>query len=193
MKWIIFQAVPTGEQQYQMYVAPLMFDVKEEPAPAGTMLRATPLPNLTIPKAVDILRIGEPIRISPANSRNTCGFFSPDGNSLIFASTAGKENPEEPGSGYVATGRELSLVVSRRNGDFSCGRLARRSRGRRAGEDRRLAKHPLTNNNAYDAECSYSPDGNWICYTSKVTGDLELYAMRPRWRRGKAADAYPRL
>jgi Tol biopolymer transport system component len=42
-----------------------------------------------------------------------------------------------------------------------------------------LAKHPLTSNNAYDAEGSYSPDGRWICFTSNMTGDLELYAMRP--------------
>ena len=67
MHWIIFQAVPAAQQQYQMYVAPV------QSGPQG------------------ITGIGTHIRISPEDSRNTCGFFSPDGNSIIFASTAGKE------------------------------------------------------------------------------------------------------
>src|SRR4051794_10917498 len=104
MRWIIFQAVPHGEQQYQMYVAPLMYNVEGRSPPPGSVLRATPLPGLKIPQATDIARLGEPIRISPTNSRNTCGFFSPDGYSLIFASTAGKEDSSEPSSGYQRQG-----------------------------------------------------------------------------------------
>jgi Tol biopolymer transport system component len=41
-----------------------------------------------------------------------------------------------------------------------------------------LAKHPLTDNHAYDAEDAFSPDGGWIVFTSNRTGDLELFAMR---------------
>ncbi len=33
-----------------------------------------------------------------------------------------------------------------------------------------LAKHPLTNNVGYDAECSYSPDGKWIVFSSNQAG-----------------------
>src|SRR4051812_17249354 len=54
MQWIIFQATPKGEQQYQMFVARVVYE------------------------GSDIRRIDQPIRISPANSRNTCGYFSPD-------------------------------------------------------------------------------------------------------------------
>src|SRR3954470_12763860 len=51
MQWIIFQATPKGEKQYHMYVAA----VKQEGG--------------------NISGIDTPIRISPANSRNTCGSF----------------------------------------------------------------------------------------------------------------------
>src|SRR2546423_9721116 len=78
MKWIIFQAAPGAEQNYQMFIAPL--HIGQTP-PAG-----------------------RPIQISPHNSRNTCGYFSPDGASLIFASTAGKEDPNEPSAGYQRKG-----------------------------------------------------------------------------------------
>jgi hypothetical protein len=82
MKWIVFQAIPPGQSHYQMYLAELKwFD--------GS-----------------ITGIEKPIRISPENSRNTCGFFSPDGKTLIFASTAGKEDPEEPTAGYQREGRD---------------------------------------------------------------------------------------
>src|SRR5688572_2195574 len=104
MKWIIFQAYPNGEDQYQMFVAPLMYDVIERSPAPGEVLRATPLPNLKIPMANNIIRLGEPSRISPKNSRDTCGYFWPDGNSIIFGSTAGKEIPDEPSSGYQRQG-----------------------------------------------------------------------------------------
>jgi Tol biopolymer transport system component len=42
-----------------------------------------------------------------------------------------------------------------------------------------LAKHPITCNTAYDAECAFSPDGKWIVFTSNRTGDSELFVMRP--------------
>ena len=47
---------------------------------------------------------GADAKSPPPNSRNTCGYFSPDGYSLLFASTAGKEDPEEPSSGYQRQG-----------------------------------------------------------------------------------------
>lgn len=80
MTWIIFQAAPKGQQQYQMFVAKL----KRE----GDRISG----------------IETPTQISPEPSRNTCGYFSPDGKSLIFASTTDKEKPDEPNSGYQREG-----------------------------------------------------------------------------------------
>ena len=37
----------------------------------------------------------------------------------------------------------------------------------------------LTDNQSYDAECVYSPDGAKILFTSDRDGDLELYTMNP--------------
>ncbi len=80
MDWVIFQGTPKGEKNYQMFVAPL---ISESGVPR---------------------RLGPPVRITPADSRNTCGFFSPDGKSIIFGSTAGKEDPSELSSGFQRQG-----------------------------------------------------------------------------------------
>src|SRR3954463_16594772 len=50
MNWIIFQATPKGEKQYAMYVAKLQR--------SGVRITGADVPK----------------RISPPNSRNTCGF-----------------------------------------------------------------------------------------------------------------------
>lgn len=178
MSWIIFQAVPKGEKQYQMFVAPLMYDVSESAPAPGTVVRATPLPGITIPHATDIIRIGDPVRISPSVSRNTCGWFSPDGNSILFASTAGKEKPEEPSSGYQREGRDYRWSFPEGMEIFRADGWQGAIAAADPGSIVDLAKHAITNNAAYDAECSFSPDGKWIVFTSMMTGDGELYAMR---------------
>ncbi|MDB5298574.1 MAG: WD40-like beta Propeller containing protein, partial [Phycisphaerales bacterium] len=118
MKWIIFQASPHGEPHYQMYVAPLQWQ-------DGRITGA-----------------GKPTRISPPNSRNTCGYFSPDGHSLIFASTVGKENPDEKEGGYQREGRDYRW-------GFPAGMEIYRADNWQAdveaagGKDINLAQHPL--------------------------------------------------
>ena len=42
-----------------------------------------------------------------------------------------------------------------------------------------LTKNPITSNDAHEAECAFSPDGKWIVYMSRISGDPELYVMRP--------------
>ncbi len=160
MKWIIFQAVPRGEQNYQMYVAQTKWAVER------------------------LIGAQTPTRITPKDSRNTCGFFSPDGKSLIFASTAGKEDPSEPSSGYQRQGGTYRW-------DFPTGMEIYRADNWEAavkaagpGGEINLAQHRLTENKAYDAECAFSSDGKWIVYTSNETGDLELRAMTPDGKPG---------
>lgn len=41
-----------------------------------------------------------------------------------------------------------------------------------------LTIKPLTENNVYDAECAFSPDGKWIVYTSKASGNLDVWVMK---------------
>jgi Tol biopolymer transport system component len=47
-----------------------------------------------------------------------------------------------------------------------------------AGKAVDLAKYTLTDNKFYDAECAYSPDGKWICFTSMRSNDGDIYIMR---------------
>ena len=154
MKWIIFQAVPKSEKQFQMFVA----KVHTQDA--------------------QIKGIDTPIRISPSNSRNTCGYFSPDGKALIFASTTGKENPDEPTSGYQREGRDYRWSYPTGMEIFRADNWLDAIEQAKSTDIVDLAKHPLTNNDAYDAECAFSPDGQWICFTSNRSGDMELYAMK---------------
>lgn len=156
MKWVIFQATPHGQKHYQMYIAPL--------GEAGPL--------------------GEPIRISQTPSRNTCGFFSPDGKTIIFSSTAGKEVADEPAAGYqregrdykwsFPTGMEIWLWPSWEHG-FVDGKPQRQAHGDMAELAPELARRALTDNEAYDAEASFSPDGRHLVFASDRTGDLEIY------------------
>lgn len=162
MKWVIFQAAPRGESHYQMYVAAL---AAEE--------------NGAVPT------LGRPVRITPSPSRNTCGFFSPGGESIVFASTAGKED---------ADGTETDSGAPRSSGhsrwDFSPGmeifRADQWQPAMQTAEENaqfNFARHALTNNNAYDAECAISPDGKWIVFASNRDADplqrqnVDLYVM----------------
>ena len=153
MQWIIFQAITRPDELYQMYVAQLKW---ENGAIKG---------------------INTPIRISPEGSWNTCGFFSPDGNSIIFASTGDRTLPKEEPTGY-----------QREKGSYRWptypSEIFRADGWKSAiaalppGQNTNLAKYALTKNDDYDAECAFSPDGKWIVFSSKADGDQELYAMK---------------
>ncbi len=156
-KWVIFQATPHGQEHYQMYLAALGQDQK----------------------------LGEPVLISRQPSRNTCGFFSPDGRTIIFSSTAGKEEPDEPAAGYQREGRdyrwsfprgmEIWLWPNWQHG-FIDGRPQRQAHGPDMADlAPELARRTLTNNDAYDAEASFSPDGRHLVFASNESGDMEIF------------------
>ncbi len=144
MKHIIFQASPERDAHYQMYVAAVKWEGER------------------------IAGLDEPKRISLENSRNTCGYFSPDGRTILFGSTVGKEKPDDAAGGYKREGRsyvwsfpagmEIHVADKWQQGDYTT--------------------RPITNNDVYDAECAYSPDGKWICFTRGAGKDAEIYVMR---------------
>src|SRR3954452_11767806 len=67
MQWVIFQAVPHGEQQYQMYVARAIRNVEDRSPPLGSVVRAPPTTGFKFLRVVLIEGLVEPIRISPPN------------------------------------------------------------------------------------------------------------------------------
>ena len=167
--WIIFQATPKGEKHYAMYVAKLE---KQGDRITGA---------------------GEPRRISPPGTRNTCGFFSPSGESLIYASTEGKEMGDDgTAAGYQRKGGNYRWDFPEGMEIFRVDGWAERLHTPQAlppGDEAarpvlekpapvELTKQALTDNNAYDAEGAYSPDGQWIVFGSRRDGDSDLYVMK---------------
>lgn len=178
MKWVVFQAAPKGEENYQMYLAKLDWT--------------------TGPALKDL------VRISPPNSRNTCGWFSEDGHTLIFASTAGKDDPEEARAGYQRTGSRYRWAFSKgmeiyRVTDWQAKVQRAIETGNRhrppskeefivpidaaansEGKQRSLEvainfaipENRLTNNDFYDAECVLTKGGHWVIFCSTRPGQV---------------------
>lgn len=102
--------------------------------------------------------------ISTGKGRTTCGFFTRDGQHIIYASThlAGDECPPVPdrskyGNRYIwPLYKSYDIFMADLNG--------------------KIVKQ-LTNSPGYDAEATLSPDGKKMVYTSVKDGDLELYVM----------------
>jgi Tol biopolymer transport system component len=157
MRWVIFQASVRADEPYQMYLAQVKRDGDR------------------------ITGINTPIRVTPEGSMNTCGYFSPDGESVIFGSTAGKQVPaREPGQqgGYQRTSNTYRWDMPAEMEIFRADGWKAALAAVPPGGNLNLAKYPLTRNDDYDAECAYSPDGRWIVYSSRVKGDSELFVMR---------------
>jgi len=99
-------------------------------------------------------------RVSNGDGRTTCSFYTPDGKSIVYASThlGGKDCPPVPGreNGYVWP-VYASYDIFKINVDGTG--LTR-----------------LTNTPGYDAEATIAKDGK-IVFTSVRDGDMEIYTM----------------
>ena len=100
-------------------------------------------------------------RVSTGQGRVTCGYFTPDGQRIIYASThLGSPDcpaPADMREGYVwAIYPTFDLFSAKPDGtDIK----------------------QLTNSPGYDAEDTVSTDGKKIVFTSMRNGDLDLYEM----------------
>ncbi len=99
--------------------------------------------------------------LNSGKGRTTCGYFFPEGNRFIYASThlAGDACPPAPdrSQGYVWP-IYPSYEIFSANLD---------------GSDLKR----LTKSLGYDAEATISPDGKKIVFTSMRSGDLDIYTM----------------
>ena len=104
--------------------------------------------------------------VSTGQGRCTCAYFSPDGKSILFASThlsPSTEAAASKGPAYSRTERyrwEFPETMDIFRADLDGKNLVR-----------------LTDTRGYDAEGSYSPDGKQIVFTSFRDGDAEIYLM----------------
>ena len=99
--------------------------------------------------------------VSTGRGRTTCGYFTPDGQRLIYASTH-LNAPDCPPPADMREGYVWAIYPS--FDIFS------------ANVDGTDIKR-LTTTNGYDAEGTISTDGKKIVFTSARDGDLELYEM----------------
>ena len=139
-QWLFFQAIPPNEMAFAVY--------------AGHVRR----------EGNAVVGMETPIRVTPTGSRSVCPAVSPDGVTLLLASTAGKpevdDDPLPPSMELYRTDNwEGAVAVA----------------DPVAGID--LTRRAITNNQAYDAEPAVSPDGKSIVFVSTRDGPRTLYVM----------------
>ncbi len=110
-----------------------------------------------------------PRRISPGRGRTTCAYFTPDGQSILFASSHSDPDIETT----EKKARELEQAGGRRRyeWDFDPHMEIYVAHFDGTGLQR------LTDSPGYDAEGSYSSDGKHIVFTSTRDGDPDIYIM----------------
>jgi Tol biopolymer transport system component len=104
------------------------------------------------------LSTGDTSRVSPGVGKTTCAFFNPENGDVLFASTH-----HDPRSAQLQK-EELEFRASGKERRYSWDydpEMELYVRGAKSGDLRRL-----TNARGYDAEASYSPDGQWIVFSS---------------------------
>ena len=112
---------------------------------------------------------GTTTRVSPGVGKTTCSFINPDTGDILFSSTH-----HDPRSKQLQD-EELKFRASGQERRYSWDydpEMDIYVRSKQTGTYRRL-----TNHRGYDAEASYSPDGQWIVFSStRDAYDRELTA-----------------
>jgi Tol biopolymer transport system component len=104
------------------------------------------------------LTTGDTTRISPGTGKTTCAFFNPETGDILFSSThhdPRSEQLQRDELAFRASGQER-----RYSWDYDP-EMDIYVRSAKTGSLRRL-----TRARGYDAEASYSPDGQWIVFSS---------------------------
>jgi TolB protein len=100
-------------------------------------------------------------RVSNGLGRTTCGYFYDNDRRILYSSTFQHDPacppPPDHSRGYVWPLGNFEIYTARVDG---------------------TDLRQLTNNGAYNAEATLSPDGERIIFTSTMDGDIELYTMR---------------
>jgi len=107
--------------------------------------------------------------VSTGKGRTTCGYFYPNGKTILYSSThfADAECPPRPdySKGYVwAVYPEYNIFTANPDGS---------------------GVMQLTNTPGYDAEATISTNGKKIVFTSMRNGDLDIYTMDADGRHAK--------
>ncbi len=114
------------------------------------------------------LETGDVDRVSPGHGKTTCSWLHPDGEKLLFAST--HEDPEA----VKKQEEELTFRESGKERRYSWDYDLHYDIYESALDGTAIKN--LTNAKGYDAEGSYSPDGQWIAFASNrhaYTEDLD--------------------
>src|SRR5688572_2313964 len=104
------------------------------------------------------LTSGDVKRVSPGLGKTTCAFFRPNSDEILFASTHAdprSKQLQDEELAFRATGKER-----RYSWDYDA-EMDIWAYSEKAG-----SLKPLTTAKGYDAEGSYSPDGQWIAFAS---------------------------
>ena len=107
--------------------------------------------------AVD-LTSGDTVRISPGMGKTTCAFFRPGSDQILFASThhdPKSKQLQDDELAFRASGKERRYAWDY-DPEMEIYAVSEKTK-----EIQRL-----TNARGYDAEASYSPDGQWIAFSS---------------------------
>ncbi len=112
---------------------------------------------------------GDTTRVSPGVGKTTCAFINPETGDILFSSThhdARSARLQEEELAFRASGQERRYAW-----DYDP-EMEIYVRSAKTGTLRRL-----TNRRGYDAEASFSPDGQWIVFSStREAYDRELSA-----------------